>query len=203
METNMNMHFDFEMNQFDGRVLHNLTNLLFSYGELINHATGSCFQVQKTLIRLLAQQSVEDSAETFLQTLCAHDAVYGAGIIGVEFSAERVRITGFPQASDMATLKAFGQLAVLIVKYCRECTRVIARQREITNERFSMRGLLVALGMNGPAFKESRSILLRHLQGNSSYCSQASAERAAEKYRLSRASREVKPHGQIIYEYIE
>ena len=155
METNMNMHFDFEMNQFDGRVLHNLTNLLFSYGELINHATGSCFQVQKTLVRLLAQQSAEDSAETFLQTLCAHDAVYGSGIIGVEFSADRVRITGFPQASDMATLKAFGQLAVLIVKYCHECTRVIARQREITNERFSMRGLLVALGMKGQHSKRA------------------------------------------------
>ena len=71
--------------------------------------------------------------EDFLQVLVAHDAVYGAGLAGIEITPQFIRISGFGEAPDIRTLKAYGQLAVLMATRSRElryivhCTRTFSR----------------------------------------------------------------------------
>ncbi len=109
----MNMSFDFDAGQFDGTALRNLVHMIYSREHLINKATGCNFNVAPTLINVLAICVELDTVEDFIQLLTAHDAVYGAGLHGIEIAPQHVRINGFGEAPDVRTLKAYGQLAVL------------------------------------------------------------------------------------------
>ena len=90
-----------------------------------------------------------------IQVLVAHDTVYGAGLSGIEITPQHVRISGFGEAPDVRTLKAYGQLAVLMATRSRELRYVYARHFTVTNELFTFRAWLVTLGMNGREFKET------------------------------------------------
>lgn len=186
----LNMSFDFGMDQFNTMVLRNLINLLYSKSDLINRATGSSFHVQKTLVQMLSLGLSEDSIPAFIQTLYAHDAVYGPGLSGLEFTTETVRITGFASAPDVESLKAYGQLAVLMVRMACSSHWIQARQCEPVNDRYAFRVWLCSLGMNGPTFKRSRTILLSRLQGDMAFRNPMDARRSRSKH-ISAAMEEV------------
>jgi hypothetical protein len=46
---------------------------------------------------------------------------------------------------------------------------VTAKEREVENEKFTMRLFLIRLGFVGPEHKTARAILLRNLTGNSAW----------------------------------
>ena len=47
--------------------------------------------------------------------------------------------------------------------------RVVAKEREVVNEKFAMRVFLIRLGFIGPKYKSARMVLLRNLSGNSAW----------------------------------
>ena len=143
----LNMSFDFDAAQFDGASLRNLVHMIYSREALLNKSTGGCFHVAPTLINLLSTCVELDTMEDFLQVLVAHDAVYGAGLTGIEITQQVVRISGFGEAPDIRTLKAYGQLAVLMATRSRELRYVYARHIPVTNELFTFRAWLVTLGI--------------------------------------------------------
>ena len=116
----LNMSFDFDAAQFDGASLRNLVHMIYSREHLLNKATGGSFNVAPTLINLLATCIELETVEDFLQVLVAHDAVYGQALHGIEITSQHVRINGFGEAPDVRTLKAYGQLAVLMATRSRE-----------------------------------------------------------------------------------
>ena len=150
----LNMSFDFDAGQFDGPAVRNLVHMIFSREHLLNKATGGGFHVAPSLIQLLSTCVELDTLEDFLQVLVAHDAVYGPGMQGLEITPQVIRFTGFGAAPDVHTLKAYGQLAVLMAARCRELRYVYARHFNITNELYTFRSWLVTLGMNGGEFKK-------------------------------------------------
>ena len=199
----LNMAFDFDASPFDGATLRNLVHMIYAREHLLNKSTGGCFNVAPTLINLLATCVELDTVEDFLQVLVAHDAVYGPALSGIEITPQHVRISGFGEAPDVRTLKAYGQLAVLMVTRSRELRYVYARHFSVTNELFTFRAWLVTLGMNGADFKETREILMARLDGCMGYRTPQSKEKALERAKLLRARKEKKPRVEVTFEYCE
>ena len=199
----LNMSFDFDTDQFDGASLRNLVHMIYSREALLNKSTSGCFHVAPTLIQLLSTCVELDTVEDFLQVLVAHDAVYGAGLTGIEITPQHVRISGFGEAPDVRTLKAYGQLAVLMVTRSRELRYVYARHFAVTNELYTFRAWLVTLGMNGREFKEAREILLAPLNGCMGHRTPQTREKALERAKMLRARKEKKPRVEVTFEYVE
>lgn len=199
----LNMSFDFDTGQFDGATLRNLVHMIYSREHLLNKSTGGCFHVAPTLIQLLSTCVELDTVEDFLQVLVAHDAVYGQALHGIEITSQHVRINGFGEAPDVRTLKAYGQLAVLMATRSRELRYVYARHIPVTNELFTFRAWIVTLGMNGADFKETREILLARLSGCMGYRTPQTKEKALERAKMLRARKEKKPRVEVTFEYVE
>ena len=199
----LNMSFDFDTGQFDGASLRNLVHMIYSREALLNKSTGGCFHVAPTLIQLLSTCVELDAVEDFLQVLVAHDAVYGQALHGIEITSQHVRINGFGEAPDVRTLKAYGQLAVLMATRSRELRYVYARHIPVTNELFTFRTWLVTLGMNGADFKETREILMALLDGCMGYRTPQTKEKALERAKMLRARKEKKPRVEVTFEYVE
>ena len=199
----LNMSFDFDTSQFDGASLRNLVHMIYSREALLNKSTGGCFHVAPTLINLLSTCVELDTVEDFLQVLVAHNAVYGAGLTGIEITPQFIRISGFGEAPDVRTLKAYGQLAVLMATRSRELRYVYARHIPVTNELFTFRAWLVTLGMNGADFKETREILMARLDGCMGYRTPQAREKARERAKMLRARKEKKPRVEVTFEYVE
>ena len=199
----LNMSFDFDTSQFDGPSLRNLVHMIYSREHLLNKATSGSFNVAPTFINLLATCIELDTVEDFLQVLVAHDAVYGPGLQGIEITPQHVRISGFGEAPDVRTLKAYGQLAVLMATRSRELRYVYARHIPVTNELFTFRAWLVTLGMNGADFKETREILMARLDGCMGYRTPQTREKALERAKILRARKEKKPRVEVTFEYVE
>ena len=64
--------------------------------------------------------------------------------------------------------------------------RVVARETEAENERYSMRTWLLRIGMNGPEFKEARKHLMENLTGHTAFRTAEEAERAKAKAQKKR-----------------
>lgn len=199
----LNMSFDFDTGQFDGASLRNLVHMIYSREALLNKSTGGCFHVAPTLIQLLSTCVELDTVEDFLQVLVAHDAVYGQALHGIEITSQHVRINGFGEAPDVRTLKAYGQLAVLMATRSRELRYVYARHIPVTNELFTFRAWLVTLGMNGADLKETREILMARLDGCMGYRTPQTREKARERAKILRARKEKKPRVEGTFEYVE
>ena len=199
----LNMSFDFDTSQFDGASLRNLVHMIYSREHLLNKATGGRFDVAPTLINLLATCVELETVEDFIQLLTAHDAVYGPGLHGIEITPQHVRISGCGEAPDVRTLKAYGQLAVLMATRSREVRYVYARHINITNELYTFRAWLVTLGMNGREFKEAREILMAPLTGCMGHRTPQTREKALERAKMLRARKEKKPHVEVTFEYVE
>lgn len=64
---------------------------------------------------------------------------------------------------------AYTKLIAGICDMAKRQKRVVARERPITNDKFTMRVFLIRLGFIGPEHQTARAILLRNLTGNSSW----------------------------------
>ncbi|GHU52475.1 hypothetical protein FACS1894132_02190 [Clostridia bacterium] len=64
---------------------------------------------------------------------------------------------------------AYSRFICALCKMAKEQKRVTAKEKDIQNDRFTMRLFLIRLGFIGPEFKAARKILLRNLSGNSSW----------------------------------
>jgi len=64
---------------------------------------------------------------------------------------------------------AYGRFICAICDMAKRQKRVIAKAREIVNEKFTMRVFLIRLGFIGPEYKTARKILLKNLTGNCSW----------------------------------
>ena len=72
---------------------------------------------------------------------------------------------------------AYTKLIAGICDMAKRQKRVVARERPITNEKFTMRVFLIRLGFIGPEYQTARMLLLRNLTGNSSWLAGPPPER--------------------------
>lgn len=66
-------------------------------------------------------------------------------------------------------VKAYCQLVTALCRMAKEQKRVTAKEKDIQNDKFTMRLFLIRLGFIGDEYTAARKILLRNLTGNSSW----------------------------------
>ena len=92
------------------------------------------------------------------------------GMAGLRFPAD-------PERSH-----AYAELAALMAGAAARQKRISAKPCSTGNEKYAARTWLVRLGMSGPAYKETRRILLEGLTGNSAFRTGEQAEAARRKH---------------------
>ncbi len=104
----------------------------------------------------------------------------GTDTLEVVYSENTLQFPWFTLHDIDGEADAYVKLITGICDMAKRQKRVIARERPITNAKFSMRVFLIRLGFIGPEYQTARMILLRNLTGNSSWL----AGRPLERRRL-------------------
>ena len=185
-EVPLDMVFEFPISQHNGVTLRNLVNLIYSRGELISKATGGHFRVSAELVDELKADSCPFTVANFLHAVSDFESQHGSAIEGLKFETEKVCFTGFPTASDMDHLTAYGHLAILMNQQAISQKRIQAKEVNDANEKYALRTWLLRLGMNGPDFKQTRKILMENLSGHAAFRTNEEAEKFREREKAKR-----------------
>ena len=93
----------------------------------------------------------------------------GADTLEIVITKDRVRFPWFTLHGLEGETDAYTKLIAGICDMAKRQKRVVARERPITNYKFTMRVFLIRLGFIGPEYQTARTLLLRNLTGNSSW----------------------------------
>lgn len=166
--------------------LKNLVTMIYSKGALISKATGGVFVAEKDLVDAILDESSLHSINALRGFLAGYEQEYGSGILGMKVGEDRIVFDGFPDRVDADHVKTFTQLVSCMARTAKKQKRVVARETEAENERYSMRTWLLRIGMNGPEFKEARKHLMKNLTGHTAFRTAEEAERAKAKAQKKR-----------------
>lgn len=113
-------------------------------------------------------------AEENLQRIIASKApllkkALGTDTLEVIITDTTIRFPWFTLHGIDGEADAYSRLITAICKMAKEQKRVVAKECDTDNEKFSMRLFLIRLGFIGNEYKTARRILLRNLTGNSSW----------------------------------
>jgi hypothetical protein len=87
----------------------------------------------------------------------------------IDVTEDTLRFPWFTLTGEDGEADAYIRFTTALCEMAKRQKRVIAKEREITNDKFTMRVFLVRLGFIGPEYKTARRILLRYLTGNSAW----------------------------------
>lgn len=107
----------------------------------------------------------------------------GTDTVDVEVTEDRLRFPWFTLHGLDGEADAYTKLIVGICDMAKRQKRVVARERPITNYKFTMRVFLIRLGFIGPEYQTARTLLLRNLTGNSSWLAGPPPERRRRRQR--------------------
>jgi len=116
------------------------------------------------------QKIIASKAELFKKAI-------GTDTLDVVTTEDTLRFPWFTLHGLDGEADAYTKLIAGICDMAKRQKRVVARERAITNEKFTMRVFLIRLGFIGPEYQAARTLLLRNLTGNSSWLSGPPAER--------------------------
>lgn len=105
---------------------------------------------------------VASKAELFKRAL-------GTDTLEIVTTEDTLRFPWFTLHGLDGEADAYTKLIAGICDMAKRQKRVIARERPITNDKFTMRVFLIRLGFIGPEYQTARTLLLRNLTGNSSW----------------------------------
>lgn len=182
----MSMNFPIPIGQHSGTTLRNLVNLIYSRGALVSKATGGHFSADEELVEALKDDTCTYTKANFLAMLSDYEAQHGEALHGLKITEDEVIFTGFGRASDMDTLTAYGQLAVLMNDQALTQKRIQAKHVNDANEKYAMRIWLIRIGMGGAEFKKTRAILMKPLGGHTAFRTPEEAQKAKEKAQRQR-----------------
>ena len=93
----------------------------------------------------------------------------GADSLHVEADGSKLRFPWFTLTGTDGEMDAYTRFIAALCQMAKKQKRVTATERDTGNDKFAMRIFLIRLGFVGPEFKTARKILLRNLEGNSSW----------------------------------
>ena len=120
------------------------------------------------------QKIIASKAELFKRAL-------GTVTVDVEASEDKLRFPWFTLHGLEGEADAYTKLVTGICDMAKRQKRVVARERAITNDKFTMRVFLIRLGFIGPEYQAARTLLLRNLTGNSSWLAGPPPERQCRR----------------------
>lgn len=101
----------------------------------------------------------------------------GTDTLAIVITEDTIRFPWFTLHGLDGEADAYTKLIAGICDMAKRQQRVIARERPITNYKFTMRVFLIRLGFIGPEYQTARALLLRNLTGNSSWLAGPPPER--------------------------
>lgn len=101
----------------------------------------------------------------------------GTDTLEIVITEDRIQFPWFTLYGLDGEVDAYTKLIVGICDMAKRQKRVVARERPITNYKFTMRVFLIRLGFIGPEYQTARTLLLRNLTGNSSWLAGPPPER--------------------------
>lgn len=101
----------------------------------------------------------------------------GTDTLAVIITENTIRFPWFTLHRLDGEADAYTKLIAGICEMAKRQKRVVARERPITNYKFTMRVFLIRLGFIGPEYRTARALLLRNLSGNSSWLAGLPPER--------------------------
>ena len=104
-------------------------------------------------------------------------AAIGTDTLAIVITEDRIRFPWFTLHGLDGEADAYTKLISGICDMAKRQKRVVARERPITNYKFTMRVFLIRLGFIGPEYQTARTLLLRNLSGNSSWLAGPPPER--------------------------
>jgi hypothetical protein len=150
---------------FDVKGIVNLLNMLHSKQYLINKSIGvEGFRVNDKLITVLETLDAKTKEEAVAFITAFEN--YG---IGFSFDEEGITFSGFPFTQNGMKIKAYCELAAMIVAYAKKQTRISPKETIEENEKYYMRVWLVRLGLGGKGGKEARTVLLKNLKVHTAF----------------------------------
>ncbi|MCD8299698.1 MAG: virulence protein [Clostridiales bacterium] len=93
----------------------------------------------------------------------------GADDIRIEIGEDAVSFPWFSELPDADTAKAYTHFIAALCQMSREQKRVTATAKDVDNEKYAFRCLLLRLGFIGAEYKGERKILLQNLSGSSAF----------------------------------
>ena len=163
----------FPLSQHSSTSLINLVCTIYSRGAILSKATDGKFHADKELVDAL-QSAKLYTAQSVLDFLAEWD---GKPMVGIVFTEDKVAFTGFTGVQDAEHVRTFTRLAAVINKAAITQKRVIAKEVDMTNEKYALRNWLIRLGMDGEEYKADRKILMENLSGHVAFRTKADEEK--------------------------
>ncbi|MBQ1492023.1 MAG: hypothetical protein IIZ39_08685 [Blautia sp.] len=171
--------FAFPLDRFNPDGVRGVGLMVYSYGALLNKATGSRFFCSERMAEALKDKGRTKSMDSILRFMDA----WKGDISGLSISDGFLYIDGFPREVDEATRTDYLKLSMAMVAYANQHPMMVRAKRIIPeNEKYCMRAWLIRLGLNGKEFSSVRKTMSRNLSGNNCYKSDADNKAFNDRY---------------------
>lgn len=172
------------LDEFDAKGIINLMNMLHSKQYLINKSIGiDGFKVNSELITALENLEAE-AKEDAVAFITAFEN-YGRGF---SFEEDGIVFSGFPFTQDGMKVKAYCELAAMMVSHAKKQNRISSKETIEENEKYYMRVWLVRLGLGGKGGKDARKELLANLKGHTAFRTEEDKKKWTERQKEKRAA---------------
>lgn len=165
------------LDDMDVQGIKNILNMLHSKQYLINRSIGTeGFRVSPAVVVALETGEFATAEEAIAKV--EETAGYGRGF---HFTSNGIAFTGFPFTTDAVQVKAYAELAAMMVAYAKGHKHIRPTETIAENEKYYMRIWLVRLGLGGKGAKETRHQLLKNLNGHTAFRTDVEKERWQER----------------------
>lgn len=207
------IHIHVDALSFDAKSLRNLVNIVAAKEELLYKALqvqvdrtyycrkmDTAFLERLNLIKPQSREQVgqvwyaEQPDDRHTRNDHYHDSRYHALNLHSVFTKGTVEFRLFNstvQRTDQ--IKSYIQLCLAVSAQALNQRKASQSRTQADNEKYTFRTWLLHLGLIGPEFKEARSCLLEHLEGNIAWRDPAQAQRQKERLRQQRETAEAPP----------
>ena len=173
--------------------LTNLLRLLYAKQDLINRMLDyNLLYIEESFVTAISEHPPETVPDFEARV---QKAIEGECIHGLNIADEKVTISTPFVADEPARQTAYSKLLRGILKAAEAASRVsIKRQDDSENEKYHANSWLMRMGFGGADFKDTRRILMKHLNGFAAFKSKADMElhkaRQAQRRQESRGEQE-------------
>lgn len=131
-----------------------------------NHADKLSIQMPKADF---TEEAIENLKKIIASKETLIKKALGADSLPVDIAGEIVSFPWFTLNGIDGEGDAYTRFIAALCHMAKTQKRITAKEKELENDKFTMRLFLIRLGFIGPEYKTARAILLKNLTGNSSF----------------------------------
>jgi hypothetical protein len=127
----------------------------------------------KLSIQMPKADFTEDAIENLRRIIASKETLIkkaiGADSLPVDITDDTLNFPWFTLNGSAGESDAYTRFIVALCQMAKTQRRITAKEKELENDKFTMRLFLIRLGFVGPEYKTARTILLKKLTGNGSF----------------------------------